>query len=703
MILQRRGANIPATVSTAAAEIELAVLPLGNDDYQLDLRISDPGSEAAIEPVRGLAKLSAASLKLVENDFAAYGQALSAMVFADANLTRAWQDARIALDRASLPIRLRLLLPPGCAALHEFRWELLTEPGGTTPLSTSPRIHFSRFLFSRDWRPVRLRSGQNITTLIAVANPTDLSSTFGLGAIDAPAFIDPIAAKLPHTILPAPVTLAALVDALKASPDIVYIVCHGTIDPDQGAQLFLANDRNETELVAASRLAAEIERLPQPPRLVVLASCQSAGFGEASTHSLAAQLSQSGVPAIVAMQGLISMTSMNQAMPVFFTELLKDGQIDRALAEARHAIIERKDAWMPNLLLRLKSGRIWYEPGFRTRGDTARFWGELCIQIRTDRALPIVGPELASAVLGDSSAIANAIAASEGFPLTQADRNDLAKVTQFLSISKGLQYAQSLVLKQYIANIHARHPEIPQDKPFPDILAQVATLQQNDPAAPMRILANLPLSNYVNASCNGLLLHSLKVAGKQPVDKLAKWRPSERVPSPMASVIDQEDLSVAQPLLFGLFGDCEVPLHWVLTEDDFFDYTVRASQYKLIPAHITKLFCRHSLLFLGFDLDSWMFRALFRMIMNQEGIALQQGKAHIGVQLDPEDKRFANPERARQYLIDYYNSAGRGRGGEPQIDVYWGSSTDFLCELARELEARKNDPLPLQSTRGDDD
>ena len=51
-------------------------------------------------------------------------------------------------------------------------------------------------------------------------------------------------------------------------------------------------------------------------------------------------------------------------MPVFFRELLRDGQLDRAVAAARQAVEKRPDHWMPALFLRLKSGRIWYDTGF---------------------------------------------------------------------------------------------------------------------------------------------------------------------------------------------------------------------------------------------------------------------------------------------------------------------------------------------------
>ena len=64
------------------------------------------------------------------------------------------------------------------------------------------------------------------------------------------------------------------------------------------------------------------------------------------------------------MQGNVTMQTVDQFMPVFFQELQRDGQLDRAIAVARGAVRERPDWWMPVLYMRLKSGRIWYAPGF---------------------------------------------------------------------------------------------------------------------------------------------------------------------------------------------------------------------------------------------------------------------------------------------------------------------------------------------------
>ena len=143
-----------------------------------------------------------------------------------------------------------------------------------------------------------------------------------------------------------PLTLATLIDGLRTEQsgiDILYLVCHGALLP-KGAHLWLQNDKGEVKVTRGDELAVRLSELTKPPRLVVLAACESAGSENAATSdkvkagelvTLTPLLAESGVPAVLAMQGKISMETVRQAMPIFFAELLKDGQIDRALAVAR--------------------------------------------------------------------------------------------------------------------------------------------------------------------------------------------------------------------------------------------------------------------------------------------------------------------------------------------------------------------------------
>ena len=59
------------------------------------------------------------------------------------------------------------------------------------------------------------------------------------------------------------------------------------------------------------------------------------------------------------MQGKISMATVRQFMPLFFAELRRDGQIDRAMAAARGRVRDRPDWWMPVLFMRLRDGQLF--------------------------------------------------------------------------------------------------------------------------------------------------------------------------------------------------------------------------------------------------------------------------------------------------------------------------------------------------------
>jgi hypothetical protein len=79
-----------------------------------------------------------------------------------------------------------------------------------------------------------------------------------------------------------------------------------------------------------------------------------------------------------------------------------------------------------------------------------------------------------------------------------------------------------------------------------------------------------------------------------------------------------------------------------------------------------------ALLILGFSLDDWNFRVLFRSIMAQEGNLLGD-YSHVAVQIDPEDSRIADPERARVYFESQFKGV--------EVTIYWGNVDNFITQL----------------------
>jgi hypothetical protein len=685
-----------SALPTPYAELEVGLHRLAADAYQVELRFTHPESEAEVPPEKGLLTVDFAALLALQQNPRAYGEALAAQIFASEAIRLLYGKAKTAVEAGNLFLRLRLLVGPTAPELNGLRWELLSDPETRAPFATSEKILFSRFMVSRDWRPVKLRPKSDLAALIAVAAPPDLAR-YQLAAVDRDGEIARAQSGLGgirSSVLgrEEPLTLDRLVSRLREGIDILYLVCHGALVRGQTPYLFLQDEAGNVIRVEGAALAERLRELPQLPRLAVLASCESGGTADGSTQAaLAPLLAEAGVPAVVAMQGQVSMETVEKAIPVFFSELGKDGQIDRALAVARGGVRERSDAWMPALFLRLKSGRIWYEPGFSNgEGGTGDFakWKSICRQVRRGKFIPILGPDFGEVLTGTSRELAGRLADAEKFPQDADERTDLAKVMQYLIIDQDREYAQVL------ERIGDRLDTGVRSRPLGEILDAIVPdidERRQDETCPYRILSRLPGRIFINAGAETLLYKSLKAAGKQPSLLACNWRPTEE--SHPREPRFEGTPSAETPIVFHPFGVFAQPDSLVLTEDDFFDYLIATSAYKLIPTAVRGSLTQSSLLFLGFPLEGWTFRILFRLIMTLEGCAKLKQLSHVGVQVDPEAHSRADVERARKYLQSYFG-AGRGRG-EPRIDVYWGSAADFLKELNSQLAETKDEDEPV--------
>jgi hypothetical protein len=137
----------------------------------------------------------------------------------------------------------------------------------------------------------------------------------------------------------------------------------------------------------------------------------------------------------------------------------------------------------------------------------------------------------------------------------------------------------------------------------------------------------------------------------------------------------------------------------VLTEDDFFDYLIASSRLDLLlPALVGRLM-QSSLMFLGFRLDDWRFRVLFRMIVTRPGTETMKELSHVGVQVKPDEQGLADVERARKYMESYFQEGKNA----PKISVYWGSAAEFLKELNQHLAQIRQEKPAVVPQAGPDD
>lgn len=692
-------------MNTSTPELEIALHKENTGTVAVELRFLDPSSDAEITPRRGPATVEAGALCDLVTDPEAYGRRLTEGLFADPDV-RALYDRAVATTQATeRKLRLRLLVGPSAPELQALCWELLRDPETGAPLATSENILFSRFLPSSDWRPVRLRAKAQLRALVAVAAPSNLAQ-YGLAEVDAAGEVRRASGALEGLEVRVigrdeALTLDLLARELRGGVDLLYLVCHGAIHKTSGdAALFLQNDDGTLRRTPAEELARRVAELDQAPRLAVLASCESAGAeGEAPVavpSALAPRLAAAGVPAIVAMQGKISMDTVERMMPVFFRELLADGQIDRAMAVARSSVREHADFFMPILFSRLKGARIWYVPGFAGVDDQFRKWRSLTDSIRAGSFVPVLGPDLDPTLRGARENLARAMADEHGFPLAEHERSNLAKVAQYLSVRESRSFARGESLLHLRREIVRRRPELEEVTDMKDLYKAVMRARYQNPDDPFRILSRLGGSMFLSATGDPLLPLALGEAGAKPKVLFGEWRKTRETHPQEPAYQGTPDAE--NPIVYYPFGFVAKPDTVVLTEDDYLDFLIAAADYKLIPRVVRGTVVKSSLLFLGFNLDDWSFRVLFRLIMALDGSAQLDDFTHVGVQIDPSENPWANPDEARDYLRQYF-STGRSA---PSIDVYWGSATDFLSELRNQL-ADLADTTQVTAPENDED
>jgi len=678
------------------AELEIGLHRRDIETYAVEFRFSHPDSDADIrtgQDETATASIDLNKLNQVVHDPLEYGKKLTDFFFKNAAVQTAFAQAKTSAQTLGVPLRVRLMIGASAPELHSLYWETLLDPQDSHSLATDENLLFSRYLSSLDWRPVRLRAQGQLCALAVVANPSNLKE-FDLTPIDEESELTRARqglADIPMTPLPGEggeptATLNNLIDQLRSgSYDILYLVCHGALVKDE-PWLWLVGEDGKVARVSGIELIQRIQELQERPRLIVLASCQSAAPGSGGALSaLGPRLAEAGIPAVLAMQDKISVQTVTEFMPVFFKELQRDGQIDRALAAARGSVRQRPDFWMPALFMRLKSGRIWYVPGFGEGRDEFEKWQSLKGFIGEKSCTPILGPGLIETMLGSRRYIAISWAERHGFPLSPQDKDNLPSVAQYILTSQSpaylpVAYREALrhgIMLRYQAGLPNELTQVKSWSPTQleqalDLMSK--TYAQENPTDPYKLLARLRLPLYITTSTLDLMTHALEEEGAEPVVRICPW--NKWVPT--AKAIFEEEPTVEKPLVFHLFGHISLPNSMVISEDSYFDYLIGVTQNKdLIPSAVRQALSNTSLLFLGFQLEDWEFRVFFRFLMAQEGREMLKFYSHAAAQIEPEEDRTIDIRRARRYLEEYFSSEN--------IGIYWGSSQEFLRELYEHL------------------
>jgi hypothetical protein len=289
------------------------------------------------------------------------------------------------------------------------------------------------------------------------------------------------------------------------------------------------------------------------------------------------------------------------------------------------------------------------------------YWDLLLDRIKDGECTPFLGAGACGGVLPLGADIACRWAEEEGYPLD--DCTDLARVAQFLAVKYDPMYPKGKLIRQF-------RNAVP-----PDFA---------NPYEPHRLLADLPLPVYITTNYDDFLFQALSRAEyapgfkKNPVREVCRWnkyiRNRLKGRPTLLKQAGYSKINERSPVIFHLHGHAEFAESIVLTEDDYLDFLVNISKDEdLVPPRIQEAMAGTSLLFLGYRLNDWNFRVLFRNVVGYLGKSI--ARTHISVQLVPVKKGTPDEQKrkAQEYLQRYF--------GDLKIQVYWGNASDFAKEL----------------------
>jgi hypothetical protein len=265
----------------------------------------------------------------------------------------------------------------------------------------------------------------------------------------------------------------------------------------------------------------------------------------------------------------------------------------------------------------------------------------------------------------------------------------MPQVAQYLAVNQGRRFLRLELMSHLRRTLLERYgDDLPEDllreaASVEDLIAAAWTARhRREEVEPFSVLAQLPAPVYITTLNSRLLARALTDAGRKPEVELCRWNEDADWPE---SVFDREPgyrPSPERPLIYHLLGTYDEPESLVLTEDDFFDFLTGVTRNQdLVPTMVRRRLADSALMFVGFRLDQWDFRVLYRGLMQSEGGRRREEYMHVAVQIDPEEGATIDAGRARKYLENYFHSA--------RVSLYWGSTEHFVKELQNEWDARR--------------
>ena len=328
------------------------------------------------------------------------------------------------------------------------------------------------------------------------------------------------------------------------------------------------------------------------------------------------------------------------------------------------------------------------------KDDDYEKWPALIGHIRDGRCTPVLGLGLTDSIFGSRQDIARKWAQRYRYPLSDHDRDDLPQVAQYVSTNQDDAHVRRELGDYLRTELVERYPEFAPANlgvgTLPVMLRDVwQGRREKNPDDPFAVLARLPFPMYVTTHTSTLLEDALRAEGRwdddNPTVAYCEWKDIDW-PESIYEREPEYEPTPERPLVVYLMGNVETPspqnpTSLVITENDYFNYLIEVSRNPTRSrATCAARSVNGSLMFLGFRLEDWDFRVLFRTIMRQPGAERRDGFDHVAAQIDPETGETVDPARARRYLERYLQT--------DRVSVFWGTVDDFAGRLRRAWDER---------------
>ena len=302
----------------------------------------------------------------IEAQLPEWGAALFESLFSDRAAARIFNDFQDEDEKGKV-----LTIGAEHPLILSLPWELLRDPRGTYLLHDNPRIAIRRKFagVGGGRRSAKVKPKAQLRVLMVVSRPSDAGfldpRAEGLAMLAA---IGEMGDRVAVEFL-RPATLDALIDRLEddrlPGVDIVHFDGHGAFDPDgrlherakmsdplaatkdaktaanTGYLLFEDQD-GKSALITAETLGDMLNR--QRVSAIILSACQSAAVGgDDALGSVAARLTQAGMPSVVAMQYSVLAVTARQLFGKFYGFLLRGQGVGEALENARRDLYLNKE------------------------------------------------------------------------------------------------------------------------------------------------------------------------------------------------------------------------------------------------------------------------------------------------------------------------------------------------------------------------